>query len=447
MIDITPTGNVNDTILGATAATLDGELRVLVNAGNYIEGTSWLVIDAPVTGTFSTVSEIGDVGVLLDIDVEYSSVILRVVASRIFEDQQINPGVPSDVASCFTCCPINPNSDFAIVTEVLGTLSDEEVNEALFNLSAVDYGAFEWINARNNSMVARMIGERLFDLCCSCTGSCGTLWIAGYGNLMDNHNDRENLRPYDANSPGVIAGLNGYFDSFGFGAAAGYTHTGLCFDEDSSEGFSNTFYGSVYGDWTCSCITADVAVIGGGSCNHLDRELHFGSINRVANGDFWSYFVTAHLGLRSLWEAFCSNWEPFGSIDYHYYTHDGFTETGANSINLFVRSHNQHFILGEAGLRWYKIFTCDCVCIAPYLGISWMGEFPLETSRQPAQFIGRDCVIDSISYEANHNHLIVPQIGVKMENECGFTALVGYKGFFNDCTRIHQIEASAEKNF
>ncbi len=446
IVDITPTGQSDLLLINAGTATVDGILEVVVGAGNYIQGTTYEIINAPIVGTTRfTVVESGPDAPFVRIQVDYNSVILTVLNNHIFEDQRITSSVAKEVVKCITRDSIRANSDFARMIEILGTLGDPEVNAALEALSPVGFGALEWINARNNSYVASLLSQHTFELCCSprdcCSCDCNSsVWVTGFGNFMDNRKRFDNLEKFDATSGGVLAGIDFCCSpSFYFGGALGYTHTDLDWNTTDGDGKINSYYGALYGSSTCGCFTGDFSLIGGGSDHDLKRKIKFSDVNRTAKSDPWGYFFTAHLGGQYEWQCGCSTFEPFALVDYHYFNRESFKESGAESLNLNVRSKDQHMLRGEAGLRGYYTISCDCFCYAPYLGASWVGEFPLHDSDQKASFREQSCVMDVESYDSAV-HLGSPEAGVKVTYDCGFSFLLGYKGLFNSDVRINQAE-------
>ena len=447
-VDITPTGTDNNSLFvspGGTA-TLAGRLLILAETGNYIKGKTYEIINAPTLGTeFDTSQLIGAVAPDLAIAITYSSVIITILEQRIFLHQIINSGPPREVADCFLEANLVFGTDFALIVELLGTLNNKQVNAALTSFSPVRFGALEWINARNNSYVADLLSDHVFQLCCGC--DCGaSVWITGFGNFMDNFKRLDNLRSFDSNAGGVLLGIDSCCNPcFHYGASLGYSHSGLNWGNDGGGGDLNSYFGALYGSWHCGCFSLDGSALGGGTNNDLDRNITFSSIDRTARSDFWSYFFTAHLGGRAR-DWCCSTWEPFALVDYHYYHRDHFKEKGANSLDLRVKSKDQHMLRGEAGLRWYCEFDRDCYCFAPYLGASWVGEFPLHKSKQKASFVNQSCVMDVTSYDSSVQ-LGSPEAGIKLTYCDGSSFTVGYKGLFNDKTRINQFEARVDWGF
>lgn len=459
LVDITPTGNVNDKLfVTAGNSTLAGTIDAFANTGNYIAGTTYEVILGPSSNFFNTEllsgPEASNIAISVDYNVGGAGVLITILTDRLFEDQVIDSGIPSEVVKCILASePIQPGSDFADIVEILGTLSNQEVNRALITLSPVQFGSLDWINARNNSLVADVLSNHLFELCCSPRGCscccCNTqVWISGYGNWMDNRKSFDNLSPFDASAGGVTLGLDHYFPcpELFIGIAAGYTHTDFDWEKHRGKGKINSYYGAVYGSWQPSCFAIDFSAIGGGSDYSMRRKIAFGSVNRTAKSDPWGQFFTGRLGLHGNWDYCCITFEPYVLADYHYFHRNSFKEHGADSLNLKVKSFDQHIIRPEAGLLFYYTYEYDCFCLAPYLGVSWVGEFPLSDSDQKASFQGQSCIMDVESYDSSIQY-VSPQAGFKWTSDCGFSILIGYKGLYNHKVRLNQVEGRLEYIF
>src|SRR5262249_2824486 len=149
---ITPTGENGRLFLSSGTTTLQGgTIEVFVNAGTYIDGTQYEVINSPTTGTFARLVQVGPSADFVVIDVSYSSVILTVRNNPIFNPNLFESSVARAVAECIaSAVPFTPGSDFAFVVQTIGKLDVDQINQVLIALSPVNFGALEWINARNN---------------------------------------------------------------------------------------------------------------------------------------------------------------------------------------------------------------------------------------------------------------------------------------------------------
>lgn len=443
----------NRGILTATAATLDGTLEVIINAGNYIAGTTFLIIDAPVTGEFSTIVRTGTVGNQLPIEINYSSAILTILSNHIFEEQVIDPGVPLAVATCIKAQDIVPGSDFAMVVEDLGLLSNAELNKALLDMSAVNYAVMDWINTRNNSYVANLLAQHIFELCCSkrdCQCYSTSAWVNLYGTGA-HQRQVDNLDPFETESYGGMIGIDRCFGCNSYlGIAGGYTYTFLDWRKKNlGHGEAESFYGAFYGGWQWDSIQFDTAFIGGRTGHDFNRKISFPGLSRVAKSHPSMSFFTFHLGAQGkfYWSG-CCFLEPYGVFDYHYLRQKRFTEHGTQSISLSVKNKTQDMVRLEAGARGYWEYNCDNFCYAPYLGLGVLIDFPLlGCSEQKASFRGdEDCVMVTRSYK-NAIRMISPQVGIKWTHCAGLSLIFGYKGLLGDKATVHQGEGRVEYVF
>lgn len=459
-IGITPSGtsgSLNLTDAGSSSSLNGGTLSVYINPGIFLNNTEYLVINNPVTGTFANVVQTGPLAGTVVIDVLYSSVILAVRANPIFIPTDLKSKVAREVAKCITSALPLRTGDFATVIQNIGRLSNSKINQALIDLSPVNYGALDWINERNNNYLADILAEHLFQLSCSPRNCCDNdnnyIWIDVFGNWMNNHKQFNNLSPYEANAVGTIAGLDHWFSrDFKLGGALAYTYTHLDWKQNHGNGHINSYYGALYGCYE-KFINVDFSVIGGGSNHSLKRKIDIRGnnvvtgapivINRSARSSPFGYFITGHLGLGRDWMWSNVTLEPFGLVDYNYFHLNRFKEHDANSLNLTVQKHNQNMLRGEAGLKVYRTWFFEDSCLAPYLSLSWVGEFPLGSSKEKASFAGQSCVIDVTSYHSSMQ-LGSPQAGIKWTMNSGFTFSVGYKGLFNSKTSINEAEGRLE---
>lgn len=439
-------------VITATSATLDGTIEVIINEGNYFKGESFVVIDAPVTGEFASIIQSGSVGNQLPIEVQYSSAVIVVLENRIFEDQVVFPGVPEAVATCIESQEIVPNSDFAMIVEQLGLLSNSELNQALLAISPVNYAVMDWINARNNSYIANLLAQHIFELCCSkrdCACYSNSGWINLYGSGA-HQRQIDDLSPFETESYGGIIGIDRCFGNCSYlGIAGGYTYTFLDWGKNLGHGDAESFFGALYGGWQWSCIQFDASFIGGRTGHHFLRKITYPGLSRVAKSHPSMSFFTFHLGAQGkfYWSG-CCFLEPYGLFDYHYLRQKSFSEHGSKSISLSVKNKTQDMSRLEAGARSYWEYNCNEFCYAPYLGLGIIIDFPyLGCSEQKASFRGdEDCTMVTRSYK-NAIRMISPQAGIKWTHCAGLSLIFGYKGLLGDKATMHQGEGRVEYVF
>ena len=431
-------------------ANLDGLAAVEINSENYLGGSEIPLVQAEtINGGFSAIQLTTEDGTPIPFT---GTTTLTITESSIFEIQNITNSTAKDVAQAFRDANITIGSDFATMTLLLGALDDEEVNVALVDISPVRYGSLEWINARNNSYVADILSQHAFELCCSprncCSCECdGNVWLAGFGNFMNQHSRYDRLPRYDADAGGLVLGMD-FCNPCGlyYGAAVGWTRSHFNWKPHKGNGNINSYYGAIYGSWLCGCGGFDFSLIGGASDNDTSRKIQFTNVKRTARGDFWNQFVTVHLGTQFDWQCGCTVFEPIVLVDYHYFARNSFKEKGANSLNLKMKSFDQHILRFEGGINWYWISEGEDCCYAPYIGVSYVGEYPLTASKQKASFSGQSNTFTVKSYDSAVN-LVSPQAGVKYTNSSGTSFVLEYKGLYNGEFSANQFEGRVELIF
>lgn len=451
VIDIAPGSGNNDQIFIASGTgTLDGTLQINVGSGSYFDGTTYQVINSPTSGTFANVVLTGNpLPRGTTISVSYDSVTLIIHGNSIFTGKDTGGGPAIKAANAINAAIIIPGTDFANVVNVLASLNGAPLNAALTSLTPVLFGSLDWINARNNNYVADLLAQHLFELCCSPRDCCGcdcntSFWVNVFGNLMDNKKHFNNLSPFEGNAVGALTGIDYCFSSNYFvGASFGYTHTNLIWKGDLGGGHINSYYGALYGSYQGNHFSMDLSAIGGGSDHDLKRKIDFSTIHRTARSDPWGYFFTGHLGAQTNWNWCRATFEPFALIDYDYFQRNHFKEKGADSLDLSVRSKTQNMLRGESGLKAYFTWNYECSCFAPYLGVSWVGEFPLGASRQRANFVDQKPLMIVNSYHSSVQ-LVSPQAGFNWTRNNGFSFIFGYKGLFNHKVHINEVDARLE---
>ncbi|MBS0629847.1 MAG: autotransporter domain-containing protein [Verrucomicrobia bacterium] len=472
LITLTPFVSPGTDVLNVGTATLGGTLELFLNSGNYIRGTTYTVVNGPTIGTFNTIVKTGPAAPFVNLQVDYSSVVVTILNSLIFAHQTINPGIPTAVANCIQRADPVGGTDFGNIVIGLGGLTNKTLNNVLYAMSPAIYSSLDWINARDNSLIARILSERVFELRCS---RCERFhfWIDGYGSVMFNRKHSNNWPSYRNDAAGGIAGFDVSFGrALNVGIAGGYTHDWINWKNHLGGGHKRTYYGAAYGSFQWSCLDLDFSAIGGKSNYRLHRDVSFQenftqtnstpnlcggtpsisqtivniNLNRTAHRRPEGHFGTGHVGLAWKWNWCNKILKPYALADYHYFRRGKFTEQGAGSLNLNVQAHNQNMLRGEAGLMLYRVWE-DCVVYsAPYISLSWVGEYALGKIHQRGSFTGQTCVIDAISSPSSVQFLS-PGLGMKWTNDCGSSFSVGYKGYFNKKSIINEGDIRLEIGF
>lgn len=445
-------------LLPGGSASLGGSANLLLDlpGGNYIKGTSYRAIDGPTTGTFSSVTKTGAaswIGVQLDYfpGPANGGVLITLLNTSLFASQQVDPGIPTLVSNYLISREefISPTSDLVLVLVELGTLSDPALNQALIDMSPNTFGILEWIHARNSSQISDVLAQHRLHLGCNPRSDhpfSQEVWVAPIVSVMDNHKPYDDLYPFNGASGGALIGYDLSLSDCYLGGAFAYTKTLATIDPTDSEAKVDSYYGALYGSLGNRYLSLDASVLLGRSNQEVDRHVSFASIDRIAHSNHGAHFFEAHLGIRTDL-TLGSFWiEPFALGNYLHLRESPIHEKGGISLDLSVREKAQNFARAEAGARTrYEVKKYD-YCFAPYLGFSWVGEYPLHDSHERGHLSGLGGEMKITSYWS-HQSLLSPQAGIQVSRMNGLSVLAFYKGLFNKDTRIHQGEFRVEWGF
>ena len=436
--DITPTGNNADKIFISGNGDLDGTVRVLIGAGNYIAGTEYVLIDGVTTGVDKLTLETTGVNHnIVDVQLKEGSLILEILNTALFQNQTIDPNV-APVAEALSDITVLPNTELSDILEVLGTLSDEELNLALNKMSAANYASLEWIMQSNDSAARVMISDHLLNNCCEKRPYKNNFWLSAYGNFL-NQDKFDNLCGFRSKMGGAMVGFDRNLGYFYLGTAAGYSYTQLNIKDFGGYGFIHNVFGALYKSFTYGGFTVESSAMGGAKFTNFTRRAKFSTIDKSGHTNFIDPFANVHLGLKlsSTCGKLCII--PFGNIDYHFMYRPAIKETGADPIGLYIQKHYSHFLQTELGANFKLIYEKEGGYIVPYIGGSWVKKFPLGNTNYLASFIGESYVMDTPTASSNLD-FVSPFTGIQI-NSPRLSFIIGYKGEFSKKSMSNQVEA------
>jgi outer membrane autotransporter protein len=167
------------------------------------------------------------------------------------------------------------------------------------------------------------------------------LWARGYGSYGNTDGDG-NAAASRLRSAGLSIGFDAELQE-GLRAGAAVTSGTSRLSSDNNEtgktrGTAVAVYGAyVTGAWNFS----GSAGMSWGK-NHMDRAIAFGTLNRIASGDFDSDTLSAYG--EATYTMAMDSWtlRPLAGLSFSRNKSDGFTETGAGALNLQVAGQTVH---------------------------------------------------------------------------------------------------------
>lgn len=381
---------------------LDGAVEVLAPQRHFEAGQEIEILRAGLglEGTFQTLhSAFSDYGTpLFHLLQKGNQVFLLAQPVTFLGSASVKSGNPKKTLD-YICSffPIAPGSDLSTAVTALAFLPFEDLAEALNQLTPSLYGALQWIHLDQTATLSSIVTNHLSTLSCPPTGACkespNHVWVQPYG-YWNEYGKLDGIRGFDSDEIGFALGYDRKFKDFYVGVFTGYSYTDLDYRQDAGTGTINSVFGGLYGLYESPVfVTVDTSVIFGGNFYDLTRKIDYGNapntIHRSADSGHNAFSFGAHLGVTS-------DFNPsvplgvFGSLDYAYLNQERFSESGANSLNLDVRTQVSNMLQGEIGTFFLKTFVFSSRCVSPYLGFSYVVKVPLSDGTILSSFRGQD---------------------------------------------------------
>ncbi len=419
-------------------AHLDGTLVVTAaSQGAYAFGETYQIITSgnDLSTVFSTVllPPIPRLAVIYNAD---PSVALVVTSQSVLQGAQVTGHNPQQVLANLQQIVHTPRSDLITVLTAMESLDASQLSVALDQLHPAQFGAFDLLNVNTGEMITSLFTERLSEACCIHLGSdCGCkgkeVWVAPFGYFYDQEKIGEQLG-FRADAVGLVAGLNfcareGYL--LGLGAA--YSSSELHWQESRGQGSMDKVSLCMYTNYAAHGWSIDGALVGGLDVFNATRNIAFSTINRAAKHERGGYDLTAHIGVSGDVKLGRFYLSPFGRADYFNLYQKGFTESGADSLNLTVEGRHTQMLRSELGLKFTSSWKMGHGgCFAPTVHCSGINECSLVKRHYKANFIGETprYLVRTFS---NPIYLISPGLDLNFTWGYGLELSLGYSAELN----------------
>ena len=199
-------------------------------------------------------------------------------------------------------------------------------------------------------------------------------FVDGNG-VFANASSTGSTQNYRSQSGGVSTGAAySWTDAFATGVYVGYQ--GLQAEYDNGRTIDNAVRFGVFGTYDIDDFYFNALVGGAYHGYTVNRYINFGGLNRTATGRPGAGEFDLALGTGYDFDIGNFSWGPFTTLQYTYMAVQGFTEAGADSLNLDVDPYNSSSLLYTLGAQAaYNWKVSDKVIITPTAFAGWQHEF------------------------------------------------------------------------
>lgn len=169
----------------------------------------------------------------------------------------------------------------------------------------------------------------------------------------------------------LVAGEWTTTPDFRVGAGVGYARTHVSGDHGGGSADIDSYQAFVYGSWTLERSFVDAQF--GYAFNRYDtsRPIRFGSLDRTARADADGHDFDAAIKVGRSYDAGGFSLEPAVGLRYDLITRGGFSESGADSLDLSLRSEQSHFLQTAVGVRALTRVAAGSLTLEPEASLAW----------------------------------------------------------------------------
>jgi autotransporter-associated beta strand protein len=233
---------------------------------------------------------------------------------------------------------------------------------------------------------------------------------------------------YNNNAGGFLVGADYRMsENFAAGLFAGYEYSYAKYDGGSSTAGNSALFG-LYGSYTHEDgYYADAIVSGGYTGFQTRRSIEFSTIDRTARANPNSGQFSAALNLGKDFEIGKFTLGPIIGAQYTYAGIGGFTETGADSLDLALGQQNANSLRSNLGARFaYNWEVGSNITLIPEVRAFWMHEF-LNNSRNISSALdGGNGASFDYETEASYRNSVFGGVGVSAKVGDRWNASVFY---------------------
>ncbi|MCX5680780.1 MAG: autotransporter domain-containing protein [Candidatus Omnitrophica bacterium] len=214
------------------------------------------------------------------------------------------------------------------------------------------------------------------------------VWAQGFGNYL--HQDpRGSSNGYNASIWGMSAGYDiPYSTDLTFGANVGYAQDYIRTKDFSSRTRADNYQASLYGTYSGMKHYIDGILSIAYNVYNSSRQVTLGGIDRRPTADYGGEQYSTYFESGYIFEHKQFKFTPFASLQYAHLHVSGYTEKGADALNLKVKSQDYDMVQSGLGMKAAARIKSGCSTLIPEVHTQWLYEFMGDTQQTTSTFSG-----------------------------------------------------------
>lgn len=299
-------------------------------------------------------------------------------------------GNARNASKCFATILAIPGSDAATINKALRALESDDLQSAFGQMSPAPFSAPTNAQLLDAVSIRSTYSKHLQNFPLQKNQNHtnpSSLWGDGFVQWQE----QSTLFGYSDTTLGTSVGIDYRIRNGIFGTAFSYTHDIIHAKDSAGKASLNSYYGGLYNRWNFNKIYIDTALIGAFNYYKTTREIHFGTVNRDARAQHSGSQWLMHGGLEYQVNIARFQWSLYINFDYVFQHEHGYTESGAESLNLHVYPENAMIIVTEGGFSLSANYNACKGIFTPTLTLACVNQTPCSSDNYHANFIDSCC--------------------------------------------------------
>lgn len=314
-------------------------------------------------------------------------------------------------------------------------------------MSGEIYGSFvsagQWAGDAFQAQIDRRVRDQRAFGAADGTGMQVWFRLYNYWNSMDSKN---NLEGFDVDTFGGALGFDTQIsEGFTAGLALGYSKSDLDSDLLGRDGDVKSYQIGAYASGSfMESGFVDASLFYASNNGDMTRSIAFGTFSGAAAADVDSDEFRGRLAAGFNVGTEELRFRPYGALEYSSLKVDGFTETGANALNLTVSDINGDRFIGEVGLELDGSFGGG---IVPSAYAAYRHAFDRDDRVFSAVFAGSAASSHTLIGQDGKKGLFAFGVALGGQISDGVFFSVDYDGEFNGTQTSHAIGGGIRASF